>query len=121
MKFGKLDIVQIKSGKYSGKNGRITGFSQMHLNHKPQPVIYSVAIEGVPVTDTYRDEHLELVEKYDEKKAEQEKAAILVAKAAEAERVADEKMEAALRKKIEKEFDLREQIAKEREERKNCS
>jgi hypothetical protein len=121
MKFGKLDTVLIKSGKLAGQQGRIMGFSQMHLNHKPQPPLYSVSVPSANVTDTYREEHLDLVEKYDEKKVEQEKLAQIAAKAAEAERLADEKMEAALRKKIEKEFELREQIAKEFEARKNSS
>lgn len=121
MKFGKLDTVQIKSGKFAGQKGRIMGFSQMHLNHKPQPAHYTVSIVGANVTDTYREEHMDLVEKYDERKVEQEKAAQLVAKATEAERLADEKMEAALRKKIELEFELREKIAKEFEAKKNNS
>jgi ribosomal protein L24 len=121
MKFGKLDTVAIKSGKFAGKQGSVVGFSQMHLNHVPQPPNYSVAVAGTNITDTFAEENLELVIKYDEVKAEQELSAKRIEKAAEAERIADEKMEAALRKKIEKEFELREQIAKEFEARKNSS
>ncbi len=119
MKFGKLDTVSIRSGKFVGRTGCIVGFSQIHLNHVPQPPEYSVAVTDANVTDTFKEENLVLVKQYDQVQAEQERLAKLAAHAAEAERLADEKMEAALRKKIEREMDLREQIEKERAARKN--
>jgi len=114
MKFGKLDMVSVISGRFAGKIGQITGWSMVHRNGIPDAPEYQVSFRELKVTDEFKEANLTLVEKYDEAKVEAELKEKIAREKAEKDRIAEEKMEAALRKKIEQELDLRDKIEAER-------
>jgi hypothetical protein len=110
MKYDKLDTVSVISGKYTSRTGQITGVSQVHRNNIPDMAEYEVAFKDLKIRETFKESDLVLVEKYDPAKEERERQETVKKAKEDADRLAEQKMEDALRKKIEKEFQIREEL-----------
>lgn len=113
MRFSKLDTVRALTGKLAGKDGKVVGHTQIHRNSVPDKAKYLITFADLAMTMEFFEEDLSLVEKYDQEKEDRLAKEKLLAQKAESDRIAEQKMDEALRRKIQREIEIREQVEAE--------